>query len=123
MKLDDPGDGFLSPAQVKALADKQGGFGLQIRKKPTVGKGPSSNLRTTTTTTSHLVKTDEQIRSEAERKVELEMRKILSGGFGQDEFDEDKEVNAKEKEEDDNWTVPTDQRGDGKTRLNEKLGY
>ena len=51
------------------------------------------------------------------------MRKILSGGFGQDEFDEDKEVNAKEKEEDDNWTVPTDQRGDGKTRLNEKLGY
>lgn len=125
IKLDDPGDGFLSPAQVKALADKQGGFGLQIRKKPTVAKNPSSNPRTTTTTTSHLgnVKTDEQIRSEAERKVELEMRKILSGGFGQDERDDDKEVNAKEKEEDDNWVAPTDQRGDGKTRLNEKLGY
>jgi pSer/pThr/pTyr-binding forkhead associated (FHA) protein len=125
IKLDDPGDGFLTPAQVKALADKQGGFGLQIRKKPTVAKNPSSNPRTTTTTTSHLgnVKTDEQIRSEAERKVELEMRKILSGGFGQDERDEDKEVNAKEKEEDDNWVAPIDQRGDGKTRLNEKLGY
>jgi hypothetical protein len=117
LKVDDPEDGFLTPAQVKALADKQGGFGLQIRKKPTV-----KAATTTTTTASHLgnIKTDDQIRSEAERKVELEMRKIMGGGFGDDDGfqrdDDDDDTNE-------DWVAPADQRGDGKTKLNDKLGY
>ena len=116
LKVDDPADGFLTPAQVKALADKQGGFGLQIRKKPTV-----KAATTTTTTASHLgnIKTDDQIRSEAERKVELEMRKIMGGGFGDDDgFQRDDDDDTNE-----DWVAPADQRGDGKTKLNDKLGY
>ena len=118
LKVDDPEDGFLTPAQVKALADKRGGFGLQIRKKPTV----KAATTTTTTTASHLgnIKTDDQIRSEAERKVELEMRKIMGGGFGDDDGfqrdDDDDDTNE-------DWVAPADQRGDGKTKLNDKLGY
>jgi len=116
LKVGDPEDGFLTPAQVKALADKQGGFGLQIRKKPTV-----KAATTTTTTASHLgnIKTDDQIRSEAERKVELEMRKIMGGGFGDDDgFQRDDDDDTNE-----DWVAPADQRGDGKTKLNDKLGY
>jgi hypothetical protein len=120
LKVDDPADGFLTPAQVKALADKQGGFGLQIRKKPTV----KAATTTTTTTASHLgnIKTDDQIRSEAERKVELEMRKIMGGGFGDDDgFQRDDDDANDDTNED--WVAPADQRGDGKTKLNDKLGY
>ena len=120
IKLDDPDDGFLTPEQVKALADKQGGFGLQIRKKPTqFPKRPSSTTNPRATTSLGNVKTDDEIRSEAERKVEMEMRKIMGGGYADhdDGFQRDGD-DAKE-----DWIAPANQRGDGKTKLNEKLGY
>ena len=120
IKLDDSDDGFLTPEQVKALADKQGGFGLQIRKKPTnVPKRPSSTTNPRATTPLGNVKTDDEIRSEAKRKVEMEMRKIMGVGYADqdDGFQRDGD-NAKE-----DWIAPANQRGDGKTKLNEKLGY
>ena len=111
-------DGFLTPTQVKALADKQGGFGLQIQKK----KPPSSIASITAALPranyAH-PKSDEEIRSEAERKVELEMRKVLGGGFN----DDDEGFKRDDDDDDNNWVAPAEQRGDGKTKLNEKLGY